>query len=206
MTRVSFTIDGPPHGKARPRTNFETGRVHEDPKSAKIEVAVGKLAKAAFGPGDPWTGPVRVTITAISQIPKSWPKRYGLALAHGQTVYDDGKPDGDNIEKLVWDACSEIMWRDDAQVVEWAGRKRYGSPERVEVVIEQVVDAMGAAPIPTPAQLAREKTSWSDVLKRRAEVKAARKAAKLAEKARGQQKDTRTYGGFNGMRGRRAGQ
>lgn len=204
--RVSFTIDGPAHGKARPRTDFQTGRVHEDPKSAKIEVEVGKLARHAFGPGDPWTGPVRVTITAIAQIPKSWPKRYGLALAHGQMIYDDGKPDGDNIEKLIWDACSEIMWRDDAQVVDWHGRKRYGSPERVEVVVEQVVDAMGAPPMPTPAQINREKVSWSEVLAKRAALKAARRAAKLADKARGQHKDERTYGGFNGFRGKRGGQ
>lgn len=202
--RVSFTIDGPPHGKARPRTDFQTGRVHEDAKSAKIEVAIGKLARNAFGPGDPWTGPVRVTITAISLIPASWPSRYRVALAHGQTIYDDGKPDGDNIEKLVWDACSEIMWRDDAQVVEWAGRKRRGGPERVEVVVEQIVDAMGLPPMPTPGQINREKTPWSEVLRKRAEVKAARKAAKLAEKALGQHKDTRTYGGFNGFRGKKA--
>lgn len=180
--------------------------MHTDPADIAREAAIGKLARNAFGLGDPWTGPVRVTITAISAIPKSWPKRYGIALLHGDKLYDDGKPDGDNIEKLVWDACSEIMWRDDAQVVEWHGLKRYGSPERVEVVIEQVLDAMGAPPMPTPGQINREKTPWAEVLRKRAEVKAARKATKLAEKALGQHKDARTYGGFNGFRGKRTGQ
>jgi Holliday junction resolvase RusA-like endonuclease len=183
--RVAFEILGAPVGKGRPRVDHRSGRVHEDAKTAAHERAVAKTVRAVFGQGDPWTGPVRVTITAVSAVPASWPKRYAAALANGAIVYDDGKPDGDNIEKLIWDACNGIVWRDDSQVAEWAGRKRYGSPERVEVLVELIHDAMGAPPLPTPAQLAREKVGWAEVLRRRAETKAARKEANKARRAAG---------------------
>jgi len=183
--RIEFTVEGPPVGKGRPQIDTRSGRMHEDAKTAKVEREVKKLVRGVFGPGDPWTCPVRITLTAVSAIPASWPKRYREALLNGSTVFDDGKPDGDNIEKLIWDACNEIVWRDDAQVVEWAGRKRYGSPERIEVLIEPIVGPLGAPPIPTPAQLRREKEPWSEVVRRKAEAKARRKEAAMQKRMMG---------------------
>jgi Holliday junction resolvase RusA-like endonuclease len=31
--------------------------------------------------------------------------------------------DGDNLTKLVWDAFNGMVWCDDAQIVEWTGKK-----------------------------------------------------------------------------------
>lgn len=31
--------------------------------------------------------------------------------------------DGDNCQKLVWDALTGIVWDDDSQIVEWSGHK-----------------------------------------------------------------------------------
>lgn len=33
------------------------------------------------------------------------------------------EPDGDNLEKLLWDAFNGRVWIDDAQIEEWQGRK-----------------------------------------------------------------------------------
>lgn len=174
---MEFVIDGPPQGKKRPRADFRSGRVHEDAAGAKIERAISKLVRAKF-PYDPVTCPVGVTITAIFEMPKSWPKRYHEALANGTLIFADCKPDRDNIEKLVLDACNAIVWRDDAQVV--TGNppvKRYGYPPRTEVRIDFLTDAM-----PTPAQIEREKIEWADVVERKKAAKIARKQAALARK------------------------
>ncbi len=183
MKRVAFTIDGTPKGKARPRADFVNGRVHEDPESAKEEMRIRGIAAKAFGDGDPWTGPVRLVVTAIFEIPASWPKRYREALANGGTIYHDQKPDKDNIEKLVMDACNSLVWRDDGQVALGGILKRYGSPERMEVVAELILDESGNPPMPTPRQIAAEKVSWASVVQARADAKAARREAAKQRRA-----------------------
>lgn len=180
---LSFTIDGTPQGKKRHRVDFVSGRVHEDAEGAKHERMIKGIAAAAYGPGDPLTCPLKLTITAVFAVPSSWPKRYQLALDQGATLYHDSKPDGDNVSKLVMDALNGTVWRDDGQVAIVGVLKRYGFPERTEVHVEQFVDAMGLPPMPTPAQVARDKVTWAEVLKKRAETKAARQAALKARKA-----------------------
>lgn len=39
------------------------------------------------------------------------------------------EPDGDNLEKLLWDAFNERIWIDDSQIEEWQGRKVLNSAE-----------------------------------------------------------------------------
>lgn len=38
------------------------------------------------------------------------------------------KQDGDNLEKLVWDALTGLVWFDDSQIVEWTGKKVRAAP------------------------------------------------------------------------------
>lgn len=183
MKRVAFTVDGTPKGKARPRADFVNGRVHEDAESAKVEKRIKGIAADAFGDRDPWTGPVRLIVTAIFEIPASWPSRYRKALLDGATIYHDQKPDKDNIEKMVMDACNSVVWRDDGQVSVGGILKRYGSPERMEVVAELILDESGNPPMPTPRQIAAEKVEWKAVVQARADAKAARRAAAKERRA-----------------------
>ena len=52
-------------------------------------------------------------------------------------LYATKKPDKDNIEKAIADALNGVAWFDDAQI-SGGGTKRYGSPERVDVTIEEL--------------------------------------------------------------------
>lgn len=59
------------------------------------------------------------------------------------TCKDFGK-DGDNMEKLVWDAFNGVIWHDDDQIVEWSGRKvRAGlsTPPSTRIVV-YVIEGM----------------------------------------------------------------
>lgn len=48
-------------------------------------------------------------------------------------------PDGDNLEKLAWDAAKSVVWGDDSQVVEWHGRVFARSPKpRTEFVVTRL--------------------------------------------------------------------
>lgn len=61
-------------------------------------------------------GPVAVEIIFTMPKPKSAPK--------GRVTYPDRKPDGDKLERSVWDALKAVgVIEDDARIVSWHGRK-----------------------------------------------------------------------------------
>lgn len=65
----------------------------------------------------PLQGPVQVRLSFVMPRPVNTPKR--------STPPAVKKPDGDKLERAVWDALSKAgVWRDDAQVTVWSGSKR----------------------------------------------------------------------------------
>ena len=68
--------------------------------------------------------PVSMEIDCYFNRPPSAPKKRKFPVV---------KPDGDKLARSVFDACTGVVFVDDAQVVEHRVRKFYGSPERVEV-------------------------------------------------------------------------
>lgn len=104
----------------------------------------------------PMTGPVRLHITAVFAIPASWPARLRDAALAGR-LYFTGKPDRDNIEKLVCDSLKELAWVDDSQVCAGPVVKRYGTPARTDVAIEEI--SQPAIPA-TPGE--ERRTQWVD--------------------------------------------
>ena len=69
-----------------------------------------------------------------SERPSSWPKKR-KAAAH----YVTGKPDVDNVCKLVADAMNGIAYRDDAQIAELVFSHLYtDEQERAEVIVREL--------------------------------------------------------------------
>ena len=132
MQSLSFTIPGPPQGKARP---VVTKHGAFTPKKT---VAYENLVKMAFVekyPAHvPLEGAVRVHIYASFQPPKSASKKkLRQMLAH--LIKPLVKPDLDNIAKGVCDALNGIAWNDDKQITDLYVGKRYDENPRVEVDI-----------------------------------------------------------------------
>lgn len=49
--------------------------------------------------------------------------------------------DGDNLEKLVWDAFNGFVWHDDDQVVDWSGSKRVDrKAPRTEIMVWKLIE------------------------------------------------------------------
>lgn len=57
--------------------------------------------------------------------------RFGVQLEFhiGPLCSQFHEPDGDNLEKLFWDAMNGQIWNDDSQIEEWTGRKVLNSAE-----------------------------------------------------------------------------
>lgn len=73
-----------------------------------------------------------------------WVPRPGGADAYGG-VWFPQVGDGDKLERCVWDAATKAgLWQDDAQVIEWAGSRRWADEHRspgVHVAIHAVTPA-----------------------------------------------------------------
>ena len=122
---------GQPRGKGRPRSRVVQQRgkapwvqVYTDSETRAYERALSWQAKAAMKGRAPLTGPLAVRVFAIMRIPPSWSRRDRDAAAVG-TKLAVGKPDGDNIFKVV-DSFNGIVWVDDTQIVRHLVVKEFG--------------------------------------------------------------------------------
>ena len=114
-TELSFFIPGKPMGKGRPR--FGRGFAYTPKKTVDQEKLVKSLAQAEMAKHGlkPMTTSVAVHLIARWPIPESWPK-WKKSLARDQDLFP-GKPDLDNVCKLVLDAMNGTVYKDDDQVI-----------------------------------------------------------------------------------------
>lgn len=184
--RVSFTIDGKPKGKDRPRSSArvyqaEDGpkamvNVHSDPAMVAAEAEIARLYKIAARGHQTQTGPIRVRILAVFPIPSSWPRAL-QRRAREEPIWYLGDPDIDNIEKLICDALNRIAYADDGQIAVVEKMTRYGDRPRTEVMIEALAQPEGTK---TPGQRDLEKRvareGWDAILAPKARRKSPSKA------------------------------
>jgi Holliday junction resolvase RusA-like endonuclease len=88
-------------------------------------------------------GPLSVSMTFYCQRPKA---HYGTGrnadtLKPSAPPFPTGKPDALKLARGTEDALTGTIWRDDAQVVDLTVAKRYGVPERCEVVVRPALVA-----------------------------------------------------------------
>jgi Holliday junction resolvase RusA-like endonuclease len=133
--KIQTTIYVQPTPKARPRSRIgrkgsqafvqtytpRKTREAESMIKAMIRTQVMKLGK--FAP----EVPIRLKATFFRERPKSLPKRVLLPVA---------RPDANNYLSLLQDALNKFVWSDDAQITTVFVRKRFGSPPRIELLLQ----------------------------------------------------------------------
>lgn len=74
---------------------------------------------------------LKTQLKQIAPALKSWNGRFGVQQVFHLAPFCSKfhEPDGDNLEKLVWDAFNTLIWDDDSQIEEWSGRKVLNSPD-----------------------------------------------------------------------------
>ena len=100
--------------------------------------AIKWFANVAMRGRAPLEGPLCLSVMAYMAIPASWShKKRADALAG--LIFPTGKPDVDNIIKLLADAVNKLVWRDDAQVVSASVWKRYDAHPRLVFEVSRAV-------------------------------------------------------------------
>jgi Holliday junction resolvase RusA-like endonuclease len=134
---ITFTIPGEPRGKGRPRSCVVGGRIrHYTPKETANYENLVRLAFLAAAPRwRPWAHGVQLAVHAYSALPKSRPVWQHKRVGSGVVVTNLGRPDLDNILKIL-DGLNGVAYRDDAQVWNITATKTYCADlPRVEVTV-----------------------------------------------------------------------
>lgn len=111
---ISFFIPGRPIPQARPRVVRGGKRTYDPKRSADAkQVAAGYALEARMKAGMELIedGAITVTMEARFAYPKGTPKKHQVDRAPMTS-----RPDIENISKMLLDACTGILWRDDSQV------------------------------------------------------------------------------------------
>ncbi len=133
---INFTIPMKPVAKARPRLT-RSGHVYTPKKTTDAEKIVALYARKAIK--EPLDGPVWMSVEFTFKMPKSWSKKKKeLAKTVEGTQYKCGRPDIDNLFKLIADALNGMAYHDDAQIVMLSALKRYGERDEIRVHIESL--------------------------------------------------------------------
>lgn len=134
---IEITIPGKPVPKGRPRISVIRGKPHAfTPEATRAaEEAMRWHLKSAWSGGvddESW-----FAVECWFYVPK--------------LTRSTRRGDGDNLMKLVCDAATGIVWKDDAQVLDWIARVREGEPcthiriERMAVRDLEIAEGKGAA-------------------------------------------------------------
>jgi Holliday junction resolvase RusA-like endonuclease len=113
-----------------------TGRAYTPAATESYEATIRLFASRAVDENGPFAAkvPLCCSIVAVFAVPVSWSKRKRLS-ALARDIFPTGKPDADNILKVLGDACNGVVWHDDAQVVTWSVRKVYGERPFLDVEV-----------------------------------------------------------------------
>lgn len=121
-------------GKGRPRFSRRSGRAYTPAKTVQAEDDLATWVASQW-PHAPLEGALRVSIVAEYRPPASWSaKKRAAAIGALRT----GRPDPDNLAKLVGDGLNGILWADDAQIGALSITKTYGEHDRTTIIVEAV--------------------------------------------------------------------
>lgn len=120
---LTITVPGEIRGKAAIRMNGGIGFM--DSKTRNMMAWVKTCAITQVGQPR-LEGPLTLSATITVPIPASWSKKKQAAALAG-LIRPTSKPDASNRLKLIEDALNQIVWVDDAQLVDVRLVKLYGT-------------------------------------------------------------------------------
>lgn len=119
-------------------------RVTDDSKRNKPwQAAVRSEAADVVNGSGLLDGPLEVEVTFYMKRPKGHfgtGRNAGVVKASAPS-WPAVKPDTGKLVRSIFDALTGVVWRDDAQVVSEIAQKKYGEPERAELVIRKLKGA-----------------------------------------------------------------
>ena len=120
-SKRAFIVRDKATGRPRPVVTDTSGA------SGKRWRAAIQLAAGTARPNGPLTGPLSVVGTFILPRPRAHYAASGK-LRMGAPIVSEVRPDLDKLGRMLLDALTGVVWRDDAQVARLHLMKRYAGP------------------------------------------------------------------------------
>ena len=121
---MKIHIDMDPIPKGRPRMT-RNGHTYTPKKTRDAEAHLKEMIAFHMDGIAPVEGPVSVNIVFTFKQPKS-----------NKTAVHTQRPDLDNCFKLVTDAMNGIVYKDDSQIVWFAGVKMWGDSGGIDIEVK----------------------------------------------------------------------
>ncbi|WP_027583972.1 RusA family crossover junction endodeoxyribonuclease [Bradyrhizobium sp. Ai1a-2] len=145
---IMIQLAGTPQAKGRARAfgykSKKTGKMgvgHYTPERTRTYEGMIRTAAMEVMAGQaPLAAPVEFHLRAVFPVPASWSKKK-RALALAGQLMPAKKPDADNVVKAWTDACNEVVFLDDAQIVRGSFEKVYGEAPLVAVTVRVIGEA-----------------------------------------------------------------
>lgn len=149
---VTIVVAGDPVSKGRPRFAMVGGypRTFTPAKTRNQEGYVKLLAAQEMSGREPMSGPVELVLRVLVAVPQSWSQVKRRAAGEG-LIRPTGRPDLDNVMKLVTDACNGVVYADDARIVRVVAEKRYAPAGSIVATFREI-----ALPAPAAAATSAE--------------------------------------------------
>jgi len=127
--KIETTIMVEPTGKARPRTVTKGGKTWTyTPKGTVVTEAFIRENLMRLNKNFDAGVPLKLTAVFYREKPKSASKK---------VIFPVTRPDLDQYIKLLLDACQKYIFPDDAAIVSIEAHKRFGSPPRIMLKLEE---------------------------------------------------------------------
>lgn len=110
---------------------------YPDPETAAYEKTLAEAARWMMGRRQPTERPLALLVHSFRPVPQSWSKKDQEAARAG-ALMPTSRPDWDNYGKIT-DALNEIVWKDDAQVVDGRVIKRYSACPALRIEVREFV-------------------------------------------------------------------
>ena len=134
---VTFTVDGDPIPKGRPRfaRRGKFVQTYTDAKTIEYETHVALKARQAIGASEPFNGALSVFLYLRYEVPASYSKKRKEACLAGLEY--PKRIDIDNVYKSITDAMNGIVYLDDSQIVEAHIKKVYAEDAGANVMVQE---------------------------------------------------------------------
>jgi len=134
---VTFTVDGDPIPKGRPRfaRRGKFVQTYTDAKTIEYETYVALKARQAIGASEPFNGALSVFLYLRYEVPASYSKKRKEACLSGLEY--PKRIDIDNVYKSITDAMNGIVYLDDSQIVEAHIKKVYAETAGANVMVQE---------------------------------------------------------------------
>lgn len=134
---IRIEIPGPPVPWARARR--KGGQYFAAPEVVAHRETIQRAWLAAGRPRAEDTDPISIAVTFYLERPPAHYRtgRYAHLLRHDAPRVPIGKPDLDNLQKLVFDSLNQLLYRDDSQItcVAAAG-KHWADPDPPRTIVQ----------------------------------------------------------------------